>query len=83
MPTEVPGCTFDGVADVPGKEIWLRTSGLELVAHELAHNIGLQHASSDFNGGVSRPWFVLVGVGRGCLPPFKKMQFFRENVVIG
>ena len=43
-------CGFAGVANVSGMRAWVRSGGTGVIAHELGHNLGLHHASSDSNG---------------------------------
>jgi len=42
----VPGWDFGGSALVGGKGLWLQSSSLSIVIHELGHNFGLEHANS-------------------------------------
>lgn len=41
----VPGFKFGGLASVGGRGVWLQSSGLGVVCHELGHNYGLLHAN--------------------------------------
>lgn len=41
----VPGFDWGGLASVGGKGLWLQSSGLGVVCHELGHNLGLGHAN--------------------------------------
>eukprot|EP00039_Didymoeca_costata_P017572 m.326228 g.326228 ORF g.326228 m.326228 type:complete len:1326 (-) comp16556_c0_seq18:1721-5698(-) len=49
IPDEVEGCDWGGLGSVGGGSIWLRSSGALIAAHEMAHNLGLNHASSDYD----------------------------------
>jgi hypothetical protein len=40
-------CSFSGVGQLPGKYTWINGSGAQTISHELGHNFGLHHASSD------------------------------------
>jgi uncharacterized delta-60 repeat protein len=41
----VPGFNFGGLGAVGGRGVWLQSSGLGVVCHELGHNYGLFHAN--------------------------------------
>lgn len=41
----VPGWTFSATAITRGKGMWLQSSDLGVVVHELGHNYGLEHAN--------------------------------------
>jgi hypothetical protein len=43
--TPVPTWDFGGSAIVGGKGLWLQSSSLSIVIHELGHNFGLEHAN--------------------------------------
>eukprot|EP00041_Stephanoeca_diplocostata_P000092 m.13349 g.13349 ORF g.13349 m.13349 type:complete len:1437 (+) comp10091_c0_seq3:247-4557(+) len=52
IPDEVPGCSFAGLAQVGcgGTCItWMRSSSASVLAHEMMHNLGMNHASTDRN----------------------------------
>ncbi|MBL9127391.1 MAG: PKD domain-containing protein, partial [Verrucomicrobiales bacterium] len=41
----VPGFDWAGLGSVGGKGVWLQSSGLGVICHELGHNLGLAHAN--------------------------------------
>lgn len=41
----VPGFEWAGLGSVGGKGVWLQSSGLGVICHELGHNLGLAHAN--------------------------------------
>lgn len=43
------GCTFGGMAEVWGGNSWMYSSSGPVLAHELGHNLGMSHSSTDFN----------------------------------
>lgn len=47
LPSQTVKCYWSGLGNVPGSRVWLRYGNS--FAHELTHNIGLHHASNDFN----------------------------------
>lgn len=49
IPLEIQNCNWGGLAQVNGGLMYLRSSSAAVTAHEMAHNIGLNHGSSDFD----------------------------------
>lgn len=41
------GCSWSGRASLPGAQVYMASSNLAAVAHELGHNFGLHHAGTD------------------------------------
>lgn len=43
------GCSFKGVAELGGDEVWINGTSLFVFVHELGHNLNLHHAGSDLD----------------------------------
>ncbi len=43
------GCSWGGIANLSGPRAWVRAGGMGVFAHELGHNLGMHHASTDTN----------------------------------
>lgn len=41
------GCSFGGVAELGGDEVWINLADVFVFVHELGHNLDLNHAGSD------------------------------------
>ena len=49
LPYEIPDCGWAGLAQVGGGQMWIRSGSGSVAAHEMAHNLGLNHGSTDFD----------------------------------
>ena len=53
MPQEISHCTFSGLSYVGGNRSWVRSGSVDVLTHQLGHNLGMWHASTDLdNDGI-------------------------------